>query len=546
MASAARGLVAGVRRLTKERANPLTGLRRLRDFYDGASYVRELLREPIDAARCGAVVRARVAARVPTFIDMMEQAIFAYSDSPYRPLLEAAGYDLPRIKALVSERGLEEGLETLCRQGVYVSIEEFRGTREVRRGGLTYRCAEGAFNSPLIKSGLVAISGGTRSRGMPTIISASDHRLGAEHLALALSAYGLQGAPVAVWMPSAHGASLWAVLALAATGHPVPYWFTQLPRRVGTLAGRYARYLGVRASALLHGIRLPPAIHVPIGGESRVVRWLTPRTGRPSCGIFTTPSSALRLALAAKRLGADLGHVTFITIAEPLTPTKAAAIHSVGARAFSSLGFTEFGRATYGCASPAGVDDGHVCLDAIAVTQRRRGVDRFGTETDALLLTALRSDARKVLLNVESGDYAIKTRRRCGCALDAVGWTEHLGEIRSFEKLNAEGPPFAGSQLICLIEETLPERFGGDPTDYQLLEEEDREGFTRLSVLVHPRLGPIDEQAVLACVDQTLWSTHGLSARVWAEAGTVKVRRAVPMLTKAGKLMPLHHLRVDR
>jgi hypothetical protein len=515
-------------------------------FAQGLHYARALLREPILNGSSAAAIRERTANRAAIFVDTVERTIFAYPDSPYRPLLEMARVDLPRLKTLVAERGVEGTLHRLAGDGVHVSIEEFKGRRELQRGDLRYRVAGSAFRNPIIASGLVASSGGTRSRGLATTISPANHQRGAQHLMFALSAYGLQNAPVIVWLAYAHGASLWAVLALLAAGNPVPYWFSQVP--VGTAARRevYARYLGIRASASLHRARLPSATHVPIGQEASLVgRVVDEIRKRQRCGVFTTPSAALRLALAAKRAGTTLEGVTFVTIAEPLTPAKMAAIRTAGAEAYSSLGFTELGRATYGCARPDGIDDGHVCLDLTAVIERRRAVDRAGTEVDALLFTALGADSRSILLNVETGDYARLTTRRCGCPFETLGWTQHMRDIRSFEKLNAEGPPFSGSKLISLVEEIFPERFGGDGTDYQLLEEEDHEGFTRLSILVHPRLGAIDETKVLACAFEQLWTTGKIGARVWAEAGTVNVRRAEPMLTKAGKLLPLHHLSVD-
>jgi phenylacetate-coenzyme A ligase PaaK-like adenylate-forming protein len=297
----------------------------------------------------------------------------------------------------------------------------------------------------------------------------------------------------------------------------------------------------MRVWAGLHGTRLPVPMHVPLAEPSGIMRWISGLRGRGG-GIFTTPSSALRLALTAARTGADLAGLVFITIGEPLTPVKRAGIQAVGARAFSSLGFTEFGRATYGCSVPASPDDTHIVEDAVAVIQRRRAVDRMGTEVDALLFTALRPDARKILLNMETGDYAAMNARRCGCPLEAVGWTRHLEGIRSFEKLNAEGRLFFGSELITLVEDVLPRRFGGDATDYQLIEQEDREGFTRLSVLVHPRLA-VDEHALLACVEDTFRSADRSSAQTWQDAGTIQVRRAVPIMTGAGKVMALHHLR---
>jgi hypothetical protein len=469
------------------------------------------------------------------FLDTIERTIFAHRGSPYRPLLESAGYDLARIRSLVSEEGVEGTLHRLCQDGVYVSIEEFKGIKEVRRGKRTFRFDPSAFDNPLVHSGLQASSGGTRSAGVPTTISFAEHRMGIEHFAAALMAYGLVGRPVSVWATEGHGASLWAIAALAVLSTPSSEWFTLFPEK--------DRFIPVFSSAArLYGVRLPRLTYAPFEKESIVLDWTRQSEARHGCGIFTMPSLALRLALCAKRMGMDLGHVTFITIGEPLTPAKLAAIRAIGANAFSSLGFTEFGRATYGCASPASADDAHICKDGVAVIQRRRAVDHLGTEVDALLFTALWPHARKILLNMETGDYATMVSRRCGCPLEALGWTDHLEEVRSFEKLNAVGRLFCGSRLYSLVEEVLPSRFGGESMDYQLVEEEDEQGFTRLSVVVHPRLGSIDEKAVLGCVEETLHGMDATQATVWQEAGTVRVRRASPMLTKTGKFMPLHHL----
>jgi hypothetical protein len=505
--------------------------------------VRSLLAEPIELPACAEQVRSRVTNRGRTWLDTLERTVFAVPGSPYRPLLDAAHYDLPRIASLVGSEGVEATLERLARDGVYVTIGEFKARHELRRGPVTVRLTDRAFDNPLVRTGLAAVSGGTRSAGLWTTISVGNHRVGARHLALALDAYGLWKSPLAVWLPYAHGASLWAVLALAASRNTPRRWFTQIAARAAPRA-MYGRYVATCAAAALCGKRLPLATHVPVGGEATVLAWVDRQAGHSACGLFTTPSSALRLALAAQRQGRRLSHVTFITIAEPLTPAKLAAIQAVGARAFSSLGFTEFGRATYGCPAVPGGDDGHLCLDEVAVIQRRRPVDHFGTEVDALLFTALSADARQVLLNTETGDYAAITARACGCPLESVGWTRQLSGIRSFEKLNAEGHLFFGSQLITLVEEILPARFGGDPTDFQLVEEEDGTGFTRLSVLVHPRLGVVDDAAVLACVRETLAALHPTNARVWAETGTLRLRRDAPRFTRLGKLMTLHREKI--
>ncbi len=512
----------------------------------GVTYARVTMGKPARTEVAADAIGARLASRAGSFLDTVERAIVGYRDSPYRALLDAAGIEMPRLRVLVATEGVEGALRQLCKSGVYVSIEEFKGVREARRGAHTFRFNEKDFNNPLVRSGLQASSGGTRSRGIITTISPSNQRMGAEHLAVALAAYGLERLPVAVWLPRRHGASVWAVLALAATGNSAPYWFNQFPSRLRHVVQTAPHQLAIRAWCSLHAIRLPRPVHVPYGEEARVLPWITDRRAAPGWGIFTTPSTALRVALTAKRAGTSLSGVTFITIGEPLTPAKLEGIRDAGAQAFSSLGFTEFGRATYGCAAPASADDTHICRDAVAVIQRRRPVDRMGSEIDALLFTSLLPDARRILLNMETGDYATMTARRCGCGLERMGWTDHLEGIRSFEKFNAEGRLFFGSQLIALIEDVLPTRFGGDPTDYQLVEHEDHEGLTRMDLLVHPRLGAIDEAGVRQCITEALVESHGRRvARPhgwWDETGTVRVRRAVPILTKAGKLMPLHQL----
>ena len=513
-------------------------LQRVRSFVSALSHVRSLYRRMAVLEDPAEGIRRRMVRRGEGFLETIERAIFAHRESPYRPLMEAAHVDLRQIASWVREEGLEATLRRLSEAGVYVSIEEFKGNVEARRGGRTFRFRPRDFDNPLVTEGLSAMSGGTRSEGIPTRIPLRDHNVSVAHLAVALGAYGLLGRPMAVWLTRRHAASLWAATSLSVLSRRPVRWFTVAP----TDRDRFYRLLGLALRP--SRITLPTETYVPFGREALILEWTRQSETRAGCGIFTMPSMALRLALRAAERGIDLGHVTFITVGEPLTPAKHAAVRAVGARAFSSLGFTEFGRATYGCAAPASPDDTHVCRDTAAVIQRRRSVDALGASVDALLFTTLWPHARKILLNVESGDYARMGARPCGCPLERLGWTDHLQEIRSFEKLNAEGRLFFGSELYALLEETLPGRFGGEATDYQLVEEEDHEGFTRLTVLAHPRLGPLDEEAVLDTVYTLLAGIKPRDAKVWREAGTLRLRRAPPLLTPAGKFMPLHHLKM--
>lgn len=515
----------------------------------GFLYGTAVMGERITSAKAFAAVQARTEARASVFLDTAERMIFANVASPYRPLLERAGYDLARFRALVLENGVGDALRRLCQEGVYISIDEYKGLRDARRGSHVFRFNERDFQNPLAPNGFFqrgfrVVSGGTRSAGIQTAVPAANQRTQAEHLAVALAANGFETLPIALWVPQVERTSLGRVMRLAAIRHVPKVWFSQLPGRLSGDGDSHAFFVGVSLAARLRGLRLPPRTYVPFGEESKGLPWVAAQVSRNGCVILTIPSAALRIALAARQGGLRLDGVTFIVSGEPVTPAKLAAIQAAGAQVRAFFAFTEFGPAAYPCARPAGPDDMHVCRDAVAVVQRRRSAGQMGSEVDALLFTSLRPEARRVLLNMETGDYGKITERRCGCLFEQVGWTEHLEDVRSFEKLNLESWAFLGSKLLTLVEETLPARVGGDPTDYQLVEQEERAGQTRLTVLVHPRLGAIDAAAVLACMETALDMTP-----TWIDAhrklGTLQVRRAVPMKTPAGKVMPLHHLGAD-
>jgi hypothetical protein len=91
----------------------------------------------------------------------------------------------------------------------------------------------------------------------------------------------------------------------------------------------------------------------------------------------------------------------------------------------------------------------------------------------------------------------------------------------------------------------LPERFGGHPADYQLVEREDAQGKSSLALLVHPRLGPVDEAAVADAFLRAIGKSPAehLMASIWRQTDMVRVERSAPMTTATHKIL---HLHVDR
>jgi hypothetical protein len=241
--------------------------------------------------------------------------------------------------------------------------------------------------------------------------------------------------------------------------------------------------------------------------------------------------------VAAREAGLDMTGTCFLIAGEPATPAKVAQIEAAGARYFTSYGLAETGRLGMGCARPAGPNDVHVLSDLAAIIQSSPSPGLPAER--ALCVTSLLPSAPKIMLNVEVDDCAVLEKRSCGCPLEAFGYSWHLRDIRSYTKLTGEGVTLVGTEMLDVLETSLPRRFGGTPLDYQIQEEESEEGLTRLVLRVSPRLGSIDEQAVVRALAEGLQRSSqagGYAGAIWAQADSFRVRREEPVWAATGKL----------
>jgi hypothetical protein len=251
---------------------------------------------------------------------------------------------------------------------------------------------------------------------------------------------------------------------------------------------------------------------------------------------------ALRVCIAAQEKGINLQGVTFMGGGEPPTPAKVKVINSAGARHVSNYTILEVGHIGTLCIKPMDTNDIHFFKDTVALIQHPRLVPASKITVDAFHFTTLLLTSPKLMLNVESDDYGVIENRSCGCPLESYGFTDHIRHIRSFRKLTGEGVTLVGSEMVHILEEVLPARFGGSPLDYQLLEEEDEQGFTRLSLLVSLKIEIKDEKEVTKTVLQALGKgsfSADLARAIWTQAGSLRVKRMNPTWTAGGKLMPL-------
>jgi hypothetical protein len=510
--------------------------------------VPRFLKPPITLEQAKATLRDRLRNRAANFLTIAERGIFGYRRSPYLPLLKRAGCELGDLRQMVQSRGLETTLRRLRDAGVFITYEEFKCRQPIVRGGQVFHVRPEDFDNPYVTSHYEGQSGGTTGRATRVPVNLAHLAGQAPLLMVALEAYGVLRAPAAVWrgiLPDASGFNNIARLALC--GNPPERWFSQLAARDVRLT-RLKTDIGSKmlvVTGRLAGVRLPWPETVPVERADIVARWAadTLRT-RGTCLILTQVSRALRVCLAAREMNVSLEGATFMVGGEPPTPNKVGQIVATGARCFPAYAFSEAGgRVGAGCARPVGPNDLHVDADAFVVYTSPRTIPLIGETVPALYFTSLRPTAPKVMLNAENDDYGVIETRSCGCALEDAGFTEHVRDIRSFSKLTGEGVTLVGSEMIAILEGVLPRRFGGSALDYQLLEDEDERGFTRLSLLVSPHLDIRDDQQVLDVMWDALRASSvgaDLARDMWRRAGSLRVQRSAPIWTERGKLMPLH------
>jgi hypothetical protein len=427
-----------------------------------------------------------------------------------------------------------------------VTFEEFKGREPLVRHGHVIPVQARVFDNPYLSHYYQAESGGTTGAGTRVVIDLDHLAAQAPHTMMTCNAHDVLNVPTATWfgiLPNSSGLN--NLLRLARFGQMPERWFS--PVTAGSLRPSLRSHLATQyivAMGRLLGVLIPWPQPVPLDQANVVARWAAEALeAHGACLMRTHVSMALRVCIAAREEGLDLTGAAFLGGGEPPTPAKVGEIARTGARHVPTYFFTEAGAVGMGCAEPIDVNDIHLFKDALALIQHPRQVPGSEITVHAFHFTALMPTAPKLLLNVESDDYGVIEHRSCGCPLESYGFTEHLRHIRSFRKLTGEGVTLVGSEMVRILEEVLPARFGGSPLDYQLLEEEDEDAFTRLSLLVSPKIVINDEKEVIGAVLEALGRgsvAADLTRAIWIQARTLQVKRREPVWTARGKLMPLH------
>lgn len=496
------------------------------------------LREPVSFERARATILSRLEKRKQNFLAMARRCIYQNPHSPYLPLLRAAGCEYGDMESILAGNQLEFLLSRLLKEGVTVPLQVYKGRKPLERGSSRLHFHEGDFDNPTLSRGWEGRSGGSTGRPSRMLVDLDYLESRAPYEQVMFRLLDLYRTPMALWYPKLPASiGLSNLLRYAKIGgtpecwfdmrlsdRPVPYWHAWV----------LAAIIGF---SRLGGARFPWPRPAPLDDPHAVLDWIAEKIrSRVRCAVQSTVSGVVRICRAAAGRGIDLEGVQFITGSEPLTASKYAEIAARHARVFLRYHCVDIGSVAAGCGAPAEIDDMHLLSDTVAVAVPDAGA----AGPQRLYFTSILGTGPKIALNLDLGDQAVVTTRRCGCVYEELGLHTHLACVRSVARSTAEGTALLYSELARIAEEVLPALIGGTILDYQWVEDEEPEAgsLTRLWLRIAPRLGAIDEESLRRTILAEIGSKDGAQrfyAQLMSDAATLKVLRENPRTTEAGK-----------
>ena len=440
--------------------------------------------------------------------------------------------------------GLETTLESLRQAGVYLSHDEFKGKKPVQRSGKQMRVDPGDFANPLVRGTLETSSSGSRSSGTVTrrSLEYQFYREAQEQIFLKeFDISKLTLVRLSSILPSSGG--LRRALLYPRRGHTVDKWFA-----LGGMLRDSWHYRMLTSFLILEarmlGIRAGFPTYLPANNFSQVARHLARLKAKGADCLFSASVSlAVRVAAAAAEESLDISGILFSVHGEALTDAKREVIEAAGASPYPGYTIPELGKIGGPCRQMNSGNRVHICRDSVALISYRRLAPLTQVEIDSLMFTSLLPFAATVLVNVEMDDSGVLGPARCDCSLTAMGFAQEVSNIYSYGKLTGQGMCLVGGDVLDILERVLPGRFGGTPTDYQLVEQEGNQQ-TEIELRVHPRLGALSREEVKSFFLSELVKVYGgsLSRRTWLQTGAVQVSLAEPYMSGNRKVHPLHLL----
>jgi len=486
----------------------------------------------------------QMANRERHFLETVRAVIFERRENPYFRMFQLAGCNYGDLRRGVEREGLESTLASLHRAGVYLTHDEFKCKKPIVRAGQTIPASAASFLNALVSGFYESRSGGSRSSGTVTrqnLINQMYRECQIEFMRKEFDLAHRATMGVMPILPSAWGLS--NCLRAARYGEPFEKWYAI----GGSLrdSGHYravTRTLVLLAKAM--GAKVPMPVYLKPNDFSPAAEWIArKRQQGVSCHVRGTVSSCVRVAAAALDKGLDIEGTVFIGGGEALTDAKRQTVESAGAQIFPTYFISEIGLIGFACRQMTAGNCVHIHRDSVAVISYRRKAPLSDFEVDSLLFTTLLPFSPRLLINAEMDDAGILGPAPCNCTYQKAGFSLQVGGIYSYGKMTGQGITLVGSDVVHILEERLPKRFGGAPGDYQLVEEETPRQ-TQIFLRVSPRVQAASADRIRKGFFEEVRRLYGgsLTQRHWQHTEALQVIFGEPFMTPSGKILPLHLL----
>ncbi|HLG95947.1 MAG TPA: hypothetical protein VKX49_06520 [Bryobacteraceae bacterium] len=493
------------------------------------------LRSPIESDPEG-VIRKCMERRLDNFL-AHAATLASMPAHPYAKMFKLAGCSYADLESSVRRHGLETTLERLFEAGVYLTHDEFRGKKEIIRSGQHIPSSISMWNNPAVKGGYVQSSSGTSGRAVTTKHSIAESVGPGESLGMVfIREFGvLPGARVMVG-PVLPGFGLLTAVACARVGVPLDRWYATGGVTRANLHYRVITRLLVAQMRAL-GLKVPYPTYLDQNDFRPVAEFLRDEmdSGRPSymCGFV---SSIARVAEAAAANGIDLTGCCALTFGEALTDAKRHVIQAAGMGVYPSYGTTDFGGIGMPCSQMTKGNCTHVMKHGIALISRNQATSWTDSGVDSLYATSILPYSARIFINAEIGDTGVIEKATCNCLFSRLGFDLQVRDIAAISKVTAQGITLELTEVVPLLEEALPARFGGHPGDYQLCEIETGSQ-TEIVLHIRPRATAATPEEVLKYFLGEVKRVYGgsLSVVSWLHSEGIHAKIAPPVLASTGK-----------
>ena len=481
---------------------------------------------------CFDAVRLQRSQRDSNFLALAEY-IYGSPGHIYERLFAWAGCELGDLRNQVTRDGLEPTLRRLLSAGVYITNAELRGRKEIVRGGREFPVQAGGFLNPGGRGQIKSFTSGSSGKRFQVEKGLAMQLHLEAYYGLNIEEFGLRDREcvlLASILPSS-----WPLLYLARHrrwGAPVSKWFA--PAVYGGKGAAYkavTRYICSQSFATGNPVPFPEFLGTQ--GFLPVARYIAAAKRRRPVHLRSSVSFGARTAKAALDAGLDISGTIFNVSGEPLTEGKREVIEAVGGVMIAQYHATELAAIGFGCQSMRDGNRVHLVDDANCLFVA--GPD--GEDRGPLFVTTAAPFSPNILINLEMDDTVTMQPAKCDCTFTRAGFTTEVRDIFSYSKVTGQGMMVQAQDLMALLEERMPNRFGGIAGDYQLSEEE-AGSQTQMVLRVSPRTGAQDTAAVRDYFFAELRTVYGghLSARVWSYTDGFSVRLEEPIATATGKV----------